>query len=86
MHVGRSNPCYSYKMGGVELDRTEEERDLGVVMTSKLKPNKQCEKAAKTAQVVLSHIARTFHYKDRHIFVKLYKSYVRPHLEFVVQA
>ena len=86
MHVGRSNPRYAYRMGGVELDSTEEERDLGVIMTSKLKPTKQCEKAAKMAQTVLSQIARSFHYKDRHVFVKLYKSYVRPHLEFAVQA
>ena len=51
-------------------------------VTSTLKPASQCRAAARTAQTVLSQIGRTFHYRDRHIFVKLYKQYVRPHLEF----
>ena len=86
MHVGRTNPRHEYSMGGAKLCTTEEERDLGVIMTHKLKPSVQCTKAARTAQTVLSQISRAFHYKDKHIFVQLYKSYVRPHLEFAVQA
>ena len=86
MHVGRTNPFYEYTMNGTRLERTEEERDLGVVMTSKLKPSQQCAKAARTAQTVLGQIMRSFHYKDKEIFVQLYKTYVRPHLEFAVQA
>ena len=31
-------------------------------------------------------MTRAFNYKDKNIFVKLYKQYVRPHLEFAVQA
>jgi ribonuclease P/MRP protein subunit RPP40 len=31
---------------------------------------------------VLGQLRRNFHYRDRHIFLKLYKQYVRPHLEF----
>ncbi len=38
--------------------------------------------AAKRAQTVLSQITRAFHYRDRHIFKRLYVQYVRPHLEF----
>ena len=86
MHVGHTNPHHSYTMGGTKLAETVEERDLGVVMTNKLKPSKQCAKAARTAQVVLGQISRAFHYKDRKVFMQLYKQYVRPHLEFAVQA
>ncbi len=43
-------------------------------------------KAAKTAQTVLGQISRAFQYRDRHIFICLYKQYVRPHLEFSTQA
>ena len=35
--------------------------------------------------MVLDQIS-TFHFRDRNIFVKLYKTYVRPHLEFSVPA
>ena len=38
------------------------------------------------AQVVLGQIGRAFHFRDRHVFIHLYKQYVRPHLEFVGQA
>ena len=55
-------------------------------MSHKLKPAAQCAKAARTAQAVLGQISRAFHFKDRHVFVQLYKTYVRPHLEFAVQA
>jgi hypothetical protein len=40
----------------------------------------------KTAQAVLGQLARAFHYRDRHVFMRLYKQYVRPHLEFSTQA
>ena len=55
-------------------------------MTDNLKLSSQCQKAAKTAQLALSQIGRAFHYRDRHIFMKLYKQFVRPHLEFAAQA
>ena len=35
---------------------------------------------------MLGQISRAFHYRDRHVFVRLYTQYVRPHLEFSTQA
>ena len=55
-------------------------------MSNRLKPAAQCAKAARTAQIVLGQIARAFHFKDKFLFIQLYKTYVRPHLEFAVQA
>jgi hypothetical protein len=40
------------------------------------------EKAANTANAVLRLVLRNFHYRDRKVYLKLYKQYVRPHLEF----
>ncbi len=54
--------------------------------TSNLKPSAQCSKAAGCATSVLNQLKRNFHFRDRHIFVNLYKQYVRPHLEFSSQA
>jgi len=86
MHIGRNNPKHQYTMKGHLLVTTEEEKDVGVRMTCNLKPSAQCAAAAKTARTVLAQIGRSFHYRDRHIFVKLYKQYVRPHLEFATPA
>ena len=86
MHVGHANPRARYHMGGTELDITEEERDIGVTMSSKLKPGPQCLKAARTAQQVLGQILRAFQARDKFTYMQLYKTYVRPHLEFACQA
>lgn len=85
MHVGHGNPGYEYTMEGARLSDTKEERDIGVTVSSNLRPGAQCSKAARTAAAVLSQISRAFHYRDRNTFVNLYKQYVRPHLEFAVQ-
>jgi hypothetical protein len=86
MHIGFNNPAQCYSMDNQQLGVTEEERDIGVSMTRNLKPSAQCAKAAKTAQTVLSQVSRAFHYRDRHVFLRLYMQYVRPHLEFAAAA
>ncbi len=86
MHLGHNNPRQCYRMAGQVLEVTEEERDIGVMVSSTLRPSAQCARAAKTASTVLGQITRAFQYRDRHVFVRLYKQYVMPHLEFAVQA
>ena len=86
MHVGRSNPGYKYNMNGVELGVTEEERDLGVWMESSLKPSLQCTKAASNANRILGLILKSFHYRTKQSLIPLYKSLVRPKMEFGVAA
>ena len=86
VHFGSRNPKYSYTMNGAELEVSKEEKDLGVLVTDKLSVSAQCAKAARTANAVLGQISRAFHFRDRDIFTGLYKQYVRPHLEYAVQA
>ena len=86
MHVGKRNIIQTYNMDGKALTRTEQERDIGVVMSDNLKPTVQCKKAAQTINAVLGQILRAFHYRDRYVFLDLYKQYVRPHMEFSVAA
>ena len=82
MHVGRSNPKFNYQINGVDLTVVEAERDVGVCITSNLKPSKHCQESVGKARGVLGKITRCFHYRDREVFLRLYKQYVRPHLEF----
>ena len=55
-------------------------------IASNLKPSAHCLKASNTAQQVLSQVSRSFHFRDRSKFVKIYKLYVRPHVEFAAPA
>ena len=86
LHVGRSNPGQKYFMAGKELAETDTEKDIGVLITSNMKPAKQCEKAARTANHILHQILRAFSYRDRTVLPRIFKQYVRPHVEFAVQA
>ena len=82
MHVGRCNRRYKYKMGDVELEEAEEEKDLGVWVESTMKPGKQCAAAAKAANFALGQMQRAFHYRKKNYLVPLYKTFIRPKLEF----
>jgi hypothetical protein len=73
-------------MNGTKLSVVDEEKGAGVIIHKSLKPALQCERAAATATGVLMQLAKCFHYRDRHIFLQLYKQYVRPHLEFSTPA
>jgi len=73
-------------MGGVNLHKTSQEKNVGVQVTDNLKPAAQCNKAATVARAVLNQIQRAFHYRDKETYLKLYKLYVRPHLEFAATA
>ena len=50
------------------------------------KPGKQCATAAKSANFTLGQIQRAFHYRTKKTLVPVYKSFVRPKLEFAVQS
>ncbi len=84
LHLGRNNPMHRYKMGGEYLIAVEEEKDLGVIITDKLKPTNQCQKAVRVANGILSQVLRAFSYRDKVVLPRIFKTYVRPHLEYAV--
>jgi ribonucleases P/MRP protein subunit RPP40 len=86
MHMGKRNKEYSYEMGGKVLKVSEEERDLGVIMHKSAKPSRQCAEASKKANSTLGMIKRTIVTRDKDTILRLYKSLVRPQLEYCVQA
>ena len=63
-----------------------EEKDLGVYITADLKPSLQCSKAAAKATAVLGLVRRHFKNLDKEDFLLLYNAYVRPQMEYCVQA
>ena len=91
MHLGKNNRKYSYTMGGyapagVVLATSTEEKDVGVMISDNLKPAAQVAKAVSKANQVLGQMSRAFHYRDKYTWIRLYKTYIRCHLEYSVQA
>ena len=82
LHLGRNNPRIKYTMREVELEAVETERDLGVHIDSSLKFRKQAATAAAKANQILAVIRRSFELIDEFTLPLLYKTLVRPHLEF----
>ena len=85
MHIRHNNMQSNYNMSNQQLLTTDQQQDLGIIITKDLKWQKQTEKICKTANRVLGFIARNFRYKNRELILPLYKSLVRPHLEHAVQ-
>lgn len=78
-------------MGGLApagqiLDKTKEEKDVGVMICDNLKPSAQCIKAAKKANQVLRQMSRGLHYRDKVTWIRLYQQYALPHLDHCSQA
>ena len=87
MHLGHGNREYQYFMSDqLLMQSVKEEKDLGVQISHDMKPSRQCQLAYTKASRVLGMIRRTVSYKSRDVLLRLYKSLVRPHLEYCISA
>ena len=85
-HIGYTNTYVKYSIGGVEVTNSSYERDIGVDIDEMLNYNRQCAKAVLSANKIMGIINRTHSCKSKDNILNLYKSLVRPHLEYCCQA
>lgn len=72
----------SYTVFPYDMKAVTEEKDLGVIIDDQLSFKSHIETKVKIANKMLGIVRRTFKYMDSDIFLRLYKSIVRPHLEY----
>ena len=82
MHVGSGNSAFSFHMRGQLLESTSVEKDLGVHVDTLLKFREQAAAAIAKATRVLAVVRRSFALLDEVTLPLLFKSLVRPHLEY----
>jgi len=82
MYTGPSNNNYLYSMNGQTLNEVAERKDLGITISSNLKVANHCQHACSKDNRMLGLIKRTVKHKNISVMVQLYKSLVRPHLEY----
>ena len=81
LRLGRPNLDEKYKLNNTELGNSEFERDLGVLVSSDLKPSNHCINARNKDNRILGFISRSVSNRTAEIFLKLYLSLIRPHLD-----
>ena len=86
MHFGANNPRRQYHLNAQAIGNSEKEKDLGVMLTPDLKSKAQVNYSVSKASFVLSKIKQCFSFFDVPMVNQLFKTFVRPHLEFAVAA
>ena len=82
LHKGKKNSRHRYVMDIQELEQVREEKDLGVLVDDELKFHRQTAAAVKKANAILGMLKKSFVLFDEVTLPLLYKSLVRPHLEY----
>ena len=82
MHIGHRNRHHVYTLSETALEETAAERDLGVFIDADLKFRRQAAAAVSKASQVMAVIRRSFQLLDKSTLPMLFKTLVRPHLEY----
>ena len=89
MHIRHAHKTsYTIRQDSVDwhIQEVSEEKDLGVIISADLKVSKQCNEAALKSSRILGMVNRQFKHLDKKGFLIIYKGYIRPHLEYAIQA
>ena len=87
LHIGRTNSKRQYTLGeeGPDIVAVEQEKDLGVIISEDLKPDKMINKQVQKAHIKLTQFNSTFTYRGK-TWMKLYKTYVKPSMMYACEA
>ena len=87
MNMGNSvyRPKFQYILDGTKLKTSVGEKDLGVLVSPNMSPEKHIASVVRSAYATLANIRIAFKHMDVDMFRVIYPTYVRPKLEYAVQ-
>ena len=86
MHCGRNNTEFNYKLNSKDLEVITEERDLGVVFNKPFDFTNYILAVISKANQKFGWIMRNMLSRDAYVITRLYKTLIRPHVEYCTQA
>ena len=85
MHVGKGNPCAQYQLNDTNLPVVTSEKDLGVTVTNTLDWGDHIGNCINKAKQCIGWISRSVISRSPSVMLNIYKTLIRPHLEYCVQ-
>lgn len=84
LRIGPNNPNEEYKINNTTLKAVSEQNDLGVTVTGDLKWESHITKIVKKTNSFIYLVKQAFRDHSVDMVMKVYKSYIRPKLEYAV--
>jgi len=85
LHLGKNNPMHQYMLRATQLESSLAEKDLGVLVDTRLNMSQKHVLAAKKANGILGYIRQSMASRLREVILPLCSALVGPHLEHCVQ-
>ena len=86
LHFGFNNNKNVYLMDGEAVPHCSSEKELGIIVTEDLHQHDQVARVVKKANQIAGTIRRVYNNKSKKNIIQLYKSLIRPILEYCMQA
>ena len=85
LHVGKHNRKHEYFLDGSLLPQTSLEKDLGLYVNEKLDWSDHINRAINKTTSVIGWVNRNVITREPLVMLNIYKSLIRPHIEYCVQ-